>query len=275
MDVITTDALVGTTLNNDILVDERVQDRVIYGAGTSKQTWLNWPGLHQLSNLELAQHFHANQRVVIIAPHPDDEILGCAGLMQQLHELKRDMLLMAVTNGTQSHPESSIYSPVQLNHIRPQESLQALKVLGVQATVQRIALDIEDGTISLAQDKLYQLLGKHVQPNDILVCTFAKDGHPDHEATGNTVQRFANDQQLACYQVLIWAWHWASPNDGRIPWQQALKLELTAEQLALKKQAIDCFKSQIETDSSTQQQPILPSTAIERILMPYEVYLHG
>lgn len=275
MDVITTDPVACTALKPDVLVDERVQDRVIYGAGTSKQTWLNWQGLHQLNDLDIAQRFPAQCRVVIIAPHPDDEILGCAGLMQQLHDLKRDTVLMAVTNGTQSHPNSSIYSLVQLNQIRPQESLQALKVLGVQQQVQRIALDIQDGNITLEQDRLYELLAVHIQPNDILVCTFAKDGHPDHEATGRTVQRFADDQQLDCYQVLVWAWHWASPNDARIDWQHALKLELNINQLALKKQAIDCFKSQIEIDSSTQQPPILASTTIERILMPYEVYLHG
>lgn len=274
MDAVTDKALVDTDLSTQVLIDERVEDRVIYGSGTSKQTWLNWQGLHQLHQLKLAQHFPANCRVVIIAPHPDDEILGCAGLIQQLYDLKRDMVLMAVTNGTQSHPDSRIYTPAQLSQIRPQESLEALKVLGIQQHMQRIALNIEDGTISLEQDKLYQLLGEHIQPNDILVSTFAEDGHPDHEATGRTVQRFADDHQLACYQVLIWAWHWASPNDRRIAWQKALKLELTAQQLALKKQAIHCFKSQIEVDSSTNQPPILPSTAIDRMLMPYEVYLH-
>ncbi|MBD0122789.1 PIG-L family deacetylase, partial [Acinetobacter baumannii] len=31
-------------------------------------------------NLKLFQ----SKRVVIVAPHPDDEVLGCGGLMQQL-----------------------------------------------------------------------------------------------------------------------------------------------------------------------------------------------
>ena len=265
---------------DEVLVDEgfidaRVEDRVIYGTGTSKQAWLDWQGLAQINDLALAHHFPADKRVVIIAPHPDDEILGCAGLIQQLDGLNRKVALIAVTNGTQSHPESSIYSPEQLETLRPQESLDAIKVLGLGQQVQRIALDIQDGNITLQQDKLYELLAAHIQPNDILVCTFAKDGHPDHEATGNTVQRFADAQQLPCYQVLIWAWHWASPNDRRIPWQQAFKLSLTSQELALKQQAIHCFKSQTEIDASTNQPPILPSTAIERILIPYEVYIHG
>ncbi|EPM97523.1 hypothetical protein A259_30857, partial [Pseudomonas syringae pv. actinidiae ICMP 19070] len=45
-----------------------------------------------------------NCRAVIIAPHPDDEILGCGGLMSQLAQLQRNLLLISVTDGTASHP---------------------------------------------------------------------------------------------------------------------------------------------------------------------------
>ena len=250
-----------------------VGDRLIYGEGTSYDEWSNWPGLDNLTPLDLTAHFPEGHRVLIVAPHPDDEILGCAGLMQQLVQLNREVVLVAVTNGTQSHPDSLLYTPEQLNHIRPAETEAALKVLGIDHSVQRIALNIMDGEVTSQQQQLDQALQSLIQPNDILVCTFEKDGHPDHEATGTVVKQLAHIMQLSCYQVLIWAWHWAIPNDRRIAWEKGLKLRLTTQQLALKKAAISCFKSQIETDSTTGQPPILSSTTIQRILMPCEVYI--
>ncbi|MEN8292215.1 PIG-L deacetylase family protein [Acinetobacter radioresistens] len=257
------------------VINSPVGDRLIYGNGTTKRAWQQWSGLQSLQTLVPEQAFPAGQRILIIAPHPDDEILGCAGLIQQLSTLEREILLVAVTNGTQSHPDSQLYTPQQLDQLRPQESLNALKVLGVQNRVNRIALQLTDGEVTAEQQKLYAALKELVRPDDILVCTFAKDGHPDHEATGQTVQRLADQQQLSCYQVLIWSWHWSRPQDNRIPWKSACKLELTAAQLRLKKQAIQCFKSQLETDPSTGQAPILSSHTVERILMPCEVYIHA
>lgn len=259
----------------DVVKDDRVEDRLIYGEGTTYQEWRDWSGLDTLKQLDLNACFPEGSRVLIVAPHPDDEILGCAGLLQQLAQLKRNIVLVAVTNGTQSHPDSSLYSPHQLNTIRPAESQKALEVLGINHNVQRIALNLMDGELTTQQDRLHQALTELIHPNDILVCTFDKDGHPDHEATGRIVQQLANASELICYQVLIWAWHWASPEDSRIPWTKALKLELTPQQLKYKNNAILCFKSQLEIDQSTGQLPILSEHTIRRILLPCEVYICG
>ncbi|MCH4246217.1 MAG: PIG-L family deacetylase [Acinetobacter populi] len=259
----------------DTIKHEIVDDRIIYGNGTDKQSWLDWKNLSELPKLDISQWVSQYKRVVIVAPHPDDEILGCAGLLQQLATFNIEVLLLAVTNGTQSHPQSSRYSAQDLNHIRPQESLAALNVLGLGNRVQRIALNLEDGQVHAQQKLLYKALTTQISNEDLLICTYAKDGHPDHETTGHVVQSFADQQGLPCYQVLIWAWHWASPNDPRINWQQAWQLILTPAQLALKRQAIACFKSQTEADRSIGQPPILSASTIERILQPREVYLYA
>ena len=259
----------------DVITEHSVGDRLIHGAGTASKDWLNWSGLHQLKPLHLIKRFPEGKRIIIIAPHPDDEILGCAGLLQQLAALKRDIILVAVSNGTQSHPDSRLYTPEQLNWIRPAETQHALDTLGISHTVKRIALNLMDGEITQQKDQLHQALTALIGADDILISTFDKDGHPDHEATGQVVQKLANDMHLVCYQMLIWAWHWAMPNDKRIPWQKMLKLPLTAQQLQHKNKAISCFKSQLEVDHSTAQPPVLSKRTIQRILMPYEVYLCG
>lgn len=251
-----------------------VGDRVIEGDGTSQDAWQNWPGLHHLPPLDITAHLPAHKRVCIFAPHPDDEILGCGGLLQHVAANGNPILLVHVTNGTQSHPDSTLYPPKQLNTIRPQESINALKALGIAHQVSIIALDLTDGNVFAEQELFNKKLATIIQPNDILVTPFIHDGHPDHEATGQVIQAFAKRQHLACYQVLIWAWHWAQPDDSRIPWHSALRLDLSAEQVQRKSQAITCFTSQITTDESTGNPPILSAQTIARISQPWEVYLH-
>lgn len=273
----TVDPNVNTPIDQSVMSEHNhpiVGDRVIEGDGTSQDAWQNWQGLQALPRLNIAKRFLPHQRVCIFAPHPDDEILGCGGMLQQLAENGNSILLVHVTNGTQSHPDSQIYPPQTLDVIRPQESLAALEVLGITEQVSIVSLELSDGDVFAEQDKFNGKLATIIQPDDILVTPFMRDGHPDHEATGQVVAAFAKQHNLDCYQVLIWAWHWAKPADDRIPWDSAVRLDLSAEQLARKTQAIDCFASQTTVDESTGNPPILSAQTIARISQLWEVYLY-
>ena len=47
-----------------------------------------------------------NNTVMIVAPHPDDESLGCGGLIAQLCSMGRPPLVVIATDGSRSHPGS-------------------------------------------------------------------------------------------------------------------------------------------------------------------------
>lgn len=162
---------------------------------------------------------------------------------------------MAVSNGTQSHPHSTKYSPDQLNELRPQETFAALNSLGVSDHSERIALNLTDGQIHSQTHLLNQALSQIVQPEDILICSYAFDGHPDHEAVGKTVQAFAKVHQLVCVHVLIWAWHWAEPLDPRIDWSKAQAYALTENQLNKKFKQLCNLKHKLKP---MRAQAILP-----------------
>ncbi|HJF27886.1 MAG TPA: PIG-L family deacetylase [Acinetobacter lwoffii] len=256
------------------LVHEIVGDRVIHGEGTPKEQWLSCPILQQLAAFDIQAIVPMRSRVCIIAPHPDDEILGCGGLIQRLDQAGYPVTIFAVTNGTASHPDSSLYSPAQLDQIRPHETRQALAALKLQQHVERIALQIPDGEVIEQRELLKQRLKAQLQPHDVLVTTFIHDGHPDHEGTAQVIQDLATELQQPCIQVLIWAWHWAQPGDARINWKIAHKLQLSATELSHKRRAAQCFKSQLEMDPTTGQPPILSGHALQRLLQPWEVYLY-
>ena len=60
-----------------------MKENPIVGSGTSLQAWNNSHKLAQLPVITVDALVPVNSRAVIIAPHPDDEILGCGGLMRR------------------------------------------------------------------------------------------------------------------------------------------------------------------------------------------------
>ena len=84
--------------------------------------------------------FNKNDRVLIVSPHPDDEAIGCAGLIQ--HALKAGAQVKAVylTNGDHNELAFIVYEKrlvfrkgefLYLGGVRRQESINAMKSLGV------------------------------------------------------------------------------------------------------------------------------------------------
>ena len=72
------------------------------------------------------------QRVVVVAPHPDDETLGCGGAISLLIAKGYQVKVLIVSDGTGSHPNSQKYPALALQAIRSQETIAALAILGVK-----------------------------------------------------------------------------------------------------------------------------------------------
>lgn len=79
--------------------------------------------------------------ILIFAPHPDDEALGCAGLIYKAIQKKKKVKVVVVANG-----ESSIdgtewfygHKPttedfINIGYVRQKESISAMKVLGLKS----------------------------------------------------------------------------------------------------------------------------------------------
>ena len=260
------------TLNHSV-----VEDRVIFGQGTTYQQWLDALIEHPIANLDLDQLFACRKRCVIVSPHPDDEVLGCAGLMQHLLQRGIEVWVLAVTHGTQSHPNSTKYSVAELDRKRPLESQQALAALAEPFGnhIHYHSLHLQDGQLQQQKAELYEALTQLLHADDVVVGPYERDGHPDHEATGEVLLQVAYHFQIPCLRVLIWALHWASPFDSRIRWNIAHAVPLSEQQLQQKREAIQFFHSQIEADESTGQPPIVPAYVIERMLLPWEIYLYA
>ena len=210
-------------------------------------------------------------RIVIVAPHPDDEVLGAASFLCQATLAALPCIVVAVTDGEASHPGSSLWPPDRLTSVRARESARALALLAPQA--QRLRLGLPDGAVTAQAAQLAAALRGLLRPRDTLLCPWRDDGHPDHEACGRVCAVLAREFGCPLLELPIWTWHWAEPGDARVPWQRAAAIALTADQLALKQQAVACFSSQLQPDPTTGRDAVLPGWARRRWLRSLEVVL--
>lgn len=248
---------------------EVVTDRPIRGQGTSESDWNAWPGLQQLRAVTPEQLVPHGARAVVVAPHPDDEVLAVGGLLALLARTGTPVCVIAVTDGTASHRGSAEWPADRLTRERPRESRNALNRLGID--IEPVRLGLPDGGLQDVRFLLADRLLPMLERSDVIFTTWRQDGHPDHEATGHACAFAAARIGARLFEVPVWAWHWAAPGDERLPWHRAWRLGLDADAVNRKCQAVQCFTSQLQSDASTGAGPILRSTTVERAARPFEV----
>jgi LmbE family N-acetylglucosaminyl deacetylase len=244
----------------------------IVGQGTSLQQWQGSQQLAQLQSIDILSLVPADARAVIIAPHPDDEILGCGGLLQLLAAAGRPLQLISVTDGSASHPGSARWPVERLSIVRPQESAEALRRLGLPMhSLKWLRGGFTDTRVAAQEKELSAFIESHLRPGDVVFTTWREDGHSDHEAVGRASADAAQRVGAICHELPVWTWHWATPEDAVVPWQRARKILLSPAQIARKRHAVHAFASQLEGDPDAGLAPVLAPYVIDRLLQPFEV----
>ncbi|MBJ2267309.1 PIG-L family deacetylase [Pseudomonas sp. MF6772] len=244
----------------------------IVGQGTLLRAWQGSARVAGLPEVNVAQLVPEGCRAVIIAPHPDDEVLGCGGLLQGLAALGRELLLISVTDGCASHPGSPRWPQQRLREVRPQESAEALQRLGWhQQRLTWLRGGFSDSQVQARESALTEFIQRHLQPDDVVFTTWREDGHCDHEAVGRASAQAALAVGARLIELPVWTWHWATPEDPRVPWQRARKIALAPAAVARKRHALHAFTSQLEGDPQIDLPPVLPPHVLERLLQPFEV----
>jgi LmbE family N-acetylglucosaminyl deacetylase len=232
---------------------------VIDAPGTDELTWRAWPELARLPVADVTGWTSA----VIVAAHPDDEVLGAGGLLSLLAAGGARLRLIAVTDGEASHP--GIAEPAALAERRVAETTAALRLLGAgRADVVRLRLP--DTGLAAREDEIAFLLQHLVPGFDVCLAPWEKDAHADHEAAGRAARRAS--PQTIFYPV--WTWHWAVSGDPRVPWRDALSVPLPPAVAARKRAAINCFASQLEPRAA-QTGPVLSAATIAHFTRDREV----
>lgn len=241
-------------------------------AGTALETWQASEQLQRVAPITLQALVPETARLVVAAPHPDDEVLACGGLLAAMAGRHEAVTLLSVTDGDGSHPGSNVWPPARLRHERRMESTRALTRLGFDTRVlDWHPLNLPDGQVAAFEGLLLEHLCRHLRPGDRLLATWRHDGHCDHEALGRVAAQAAELTGATLLEAPVWAWHWAQPHDPRLPWARARKFMLSEPVLARKRQAIAEHVTQLLPDASTQAAPVLNDLTLARLLQPFEL----
>ena len=102
--------------------------RDLTGAGTAEARWRSSRLLAELPRVEPGA-LRPPGRVVVVVPHPDDEVLGVGGTLAAWAATGVDTVVVAVTDGEASHPGSPTLTRAELAGRRTDERHRALGVL--------------------------------------------------------------------------------------------------------------------------------------------------
>lgn len=152
--------------------------------------------------------------VVVLLAHPDDEALGCPGLLTRLGAEGREVDVLLCTAGENSHPQSPTHTPAQLREIRLAEFDSALTGLGGSITARY--LDLGDGGLPARYEEILAEVDAAVSalPAPVtIVAPYSRDGHGDHETLGRAALEVGRRRSATVLEFPIWYWHWADPAD--------------------------------------------------------------
>ncbi len=226
-------------LSNDVLRKKMGESSLKLAAKHSienvlSQTEACYTGLvrkHLALNQDIALP-RKNEKVLVFAPHPDDESIGAGGFIYESVKAGAEVKIVLVTDGNMLRQKDR----------RFREFRQATSHLGVKES-DLFFLNYRDGRLRFVRDglrKSFQALIKKFSP-DIVLCPHPHDLHPDHRMTSQVVEQILVNENFSgkVYRYLIWAISSRRAGD----WQ---KFPLDENALKVKSQAVGVYQSQLK-----------------------------
>jgi LmbE family N-acetylglucosaminyl deacetylase len=220
--------------------------------------------------------------LLVFAPHPDDEVIGCAGVIQRSLASGNSVRIVFSTNGDGypkaasvllGKPERELTQDdyARLGETRKREAIAAAKVLGIDQS-SLVFLGYPDGSMAkepapydrtAAEADFSRALGDS-RPSQVYV-TDGADEHPDHRVTYQMVLEAAAATgytgELLTFIVHSGEVEWPTPGElfetitidgvtypAGVSWPPPIRISLTAEELDAKLRALKAHASQWTID---------------------------
>ena len=146
--------------------------------------------------------------LLVIAPHPDDESVGCGGGIALAAESGKHIAVAVVTDGSLSHPASKTHPPAALAALRKQEVQEALTHLAPGRAQLHWMAYPDCGAPDALDDEcaaVSQLIAIADATGATAVwTTWSQDLHPDHLrcfALAKAMQKHRGDLRYISYSV--------------------------------------------------------------------------
>jgi len=184
--------------------------------------------------------FEKLQRVVIIAPHPDDEVFGCGGLIARLVTEESAPYVIVLTGGGGSHRGCCSTLEVDIISARRELTHKAMAILGLPESHLH-EMNFADGCIGKGNQEERQKLEaliKEIKP-DVLLVPHHGEGWPDHLAARELGIELV-DKNTTVYEYCVWMWYYRQKN---LDWKNAYTLKTNEDEHQKKLEAIRTYHS--------------------------------
>ncbi len=203
-------------------------------------------------------------KILVIAPHPDDEVLGCGGVIKK-HVKSGDQVYCCIV--TKGYPPE--WSEEFMKKIR-KDNLNASKVLGIKKT---LFLDLPTAKLdTVPQKKLNDFIGecvKEINP-EVVYIPFAGDLSRDHRLifeSALVATRPINGskiKRIMAYEVLSETeWGRFLPNKRYDIFSPNIYIDIS-ETLKDKLKAMACYKGEIKSHPHPRSLKIIKALAQKR-----------
>jgi LmbE family N-acetylglucosaminyl deacetylase len=183
----------------------------------------------------------------VMAPHPDDETLGCGLVLQEAAALGLPTRVICLSDGSRSHPASKAWPPTRIAGERRLEFGRAMRRLAPQASVDWLGygdstLPIAGAGFRAAAARLKALLPRAGKL--LVLSTWEHDPHCDHIAASRLAHAAVQgrtDQQLLHYPI----WGRFRADEPGHPPASAVLIAGDARTRAVKREALALHRTQM------------------------------
>lgn len=218
--------------------------------------------------------------ILVVAPHPDDESLGCGGLIAASVRSGERVHTVFVTDGGASHRNSASWTRTQLAARREEEALEALKRLGAERSA-RSFLRLPDADMPSPNSSAYMVakahltsILRHLSPALVIV-PWRRDPHCDHRDSWALVMDSlsAADHSCEILEYAIWLDELGLQEDRPRPSEmERLSFDIS-DVMDAKRHAVRAHRSQLgELIADDSSAFVLSERTIDRLTGPEEVY---
>jgi LmbE family N-acetylglucosaminyl deacetylase len=193
------------------------------------------------------------KRLVVVAPHPDDDAIGCGGTLARSVANGAHVLVVYVTDGAASHPNSKRFPPAALGALREREAIASLKLLGI--TTPPVFFRVPDGSVASQsgreRDRVVTALESLVSSGqcDMVFGPWRLEPHPDHAGTAALLAEALGRGRSAppSLSYTVWLDVFGAPAQRPSSGHPRVSVRLSAREVARKRAAIMAHASQVSS----------------------------
>jgi LmbE family N-acetylglucosaminyl deacetylase len=147
---------------------------------------------------------------VVLAPHPDDEVIGCGALLAAAVRSGVTPSIVFITDGSGSHPRSRAFPRDVLVALRQHEACTAAEILGIGLTrvhfmgLRDTAAPHGGSAFAGAVERIVDIARLREKP--VILAPWSYDPHGDHLAVAKMAARAAMVMGVRHLSYVVWGW---------------------------------------------------------------------